>query len=189
MSSSEPDTPSGGYRIGLPRSDMGLPSMLDRGLRPINIQAAHWLTRVLYVLGLLSLFLPLLRSSWVSLALGGGALTGPGSLVVLALALYRAALVLIDPRTLDAPAARGWVRRCRVAGIGLIASAPIALGLQFAMGPLGHALAPRGSGSGIEFFVVGIGVALLASLAPTGVMLFEFSRLRAFELAAREATP
>ena len=47
-------------------------------------------------------------------------------------------------------------------------------------------LAPHGSDNGIEFFVVGLAVMLLAGIAPIGIALFEFSRLRAFELALRK---
>jgi hypothetical protein len=70
----------------------------------------------------------------------------------------------------------------------------VAIGLalstsRFFVRPLGRLLAPHGSDNGIEFFIVGLVIAVLATLAPMGLLLFEFSRLRAFELSLNEVRP
>ena len=120
------------------------------------------------------------------LTLGGGALAGVGSVVVLVLGVYRIALVLFERGTLDAPVATGLMRWLRIIGLGLAGIGIVTFVLQFFIRPLGRALAPHGSDNGIEFYMIALALSLLASLVPTGLLLFEFSRLRCFEKSQRE---
>ena len=99
--------------------------------------------------------------------------------------LWRALRVLRDRESLDAPAATGFVRWLWVLGLILATAGPIASAMQLVIPSLVHTLAPRGSDNGIEYFIIGLSVALVAALSPIGVLMFEFSRLRGFEQALR----
>jgi hypothetical protein len=170
-----------GYRIGLrPRERAARPAQGASGSRPTH--SASWVARLAYALGLVSLAYPFTISGWVMLT-HGGAWIGLGFVAVLAFIAWRASQVLLDRRTLDAPIAAGFARWLRVPGLFLAGIGPVAFALQFLIGAIGRALAPHGSHSGVEFYVAGVGIALLAGLAPLGLLLFEFSRLRAFEQA------
>lgn len=137
--------------------------------------------RLVYVLALLASVVPLGRSGWVSLAMGAGSWAGVALVIVVALAIYRVVLVLTRPDALDAPVAEGIVHWCRVLGVGMACIGLVIFALNFFIGPIGHALFPRGSDNGVEFFVIGLWLALLGGLTPVGLLLFEFSRMQAFE--------
>lgn len=137
--------------------------------------------RFVYLLALLASVIPFGRSGWVSLAMGAGSWAGVASVIVLALAIYRTTLVLARPDALDAPVAVGMVHWCRVLGACLACIGLVTFILSFFVGPIGHALFPRRSDNGVEFFIVGLGLALAGGLTPVGLLLFEFSRMRAFE--------
>ena len=78
--------------------------------------------------------------------------------------------------------ATGALRWCRIAGLCLCCIAPLAIALQ-----LGYALAPRDYG-GKEggHYMLGLAAAVVAGFATLGPILFEYSRLRSFELAMGE---
>jgi hypothetical protein len=52
---------------------------------------------------------------------------------------------------------------------------------QWLIGPTGRALYPRGCDNGVEFLVVGLGLAMFSWLAVLGVLLFAGSRFLSFE--------
>jgi len=169
------------YRIGFePRRRE--PAAGGRGDPSIDMQAASWPTRIGYALILLIGVIPFGYSGWVSLALGGLPLAGAALIPFIAFALYRTYLVLARPGTLDAPRVEGsllWLRRI---GLALMAVGVVVSAARFAVVPIGRTLFPRGSDNGIEFFIVGLAVAVVAGVAPVGLSLFEYSRLRAFEV-------
>lgn len=148
----------------------------------------HHAVRGIYVLAVLSIFVPLRSSGWVGLAVGGFWLSpfGVVSLAAIALVVWRIVLVLRERARLDAPMQTGLLRWCRSLAIGLMAAGVTVYLLQLFVGPIGRALFPRGSDNGVEFFVVGVWLAMLTALAPLGLLLFESSRLLAFERWYRE---
>jgi hypothetical protein len=169
------------YRIGF-EPKRPEPATGGRGDPSIEMQAAFWPTRIGYALILLIAVIPFGYSGWVSLARGGLPAAGAALLPFIVFALYRAYLVLARPGTLDAPRVEGslvWLRRI---GLTLMAVGVVMSAARFAVVPIGRALFPRGSDNGIEFFVVGLAVAVLGSIAPLGLGLFEYSRLRSFEV-------
>lgn len=144
--------------------------------------------RAIYVLAILSIFIPLRSSGWVSLAMGGFFLSPFGvlSLAVAALAVWRIVVVVRDAGRLDSPLQTSVLRWCRSLAVGLMAVGVAVYLLQLFVGPIGRMLFPRGSDNGVEFFVVGVWLAMFAVMAPLGVFLFELSRLLSFERWYRE---
>jgi hypothetical protein len=173
----------GSYRIGLePRRSELVPKR--SGDPAMHVQSTSLVTRILYAMVLLVSVIPI-GSGWVALAAGATSWAGPATILVWILAVYRAVLVLARPATLDAPCPGGWLAWCRRLGLGLVATGLALSASRFFVRPLGHLLAPHGSDNGIEYFIVGLVIAVLATLAPMGLLVFEFSRLRGFELALR----
>jgi hypothetical protein len=54
------------------------------------------------------------------------------------------------------------------------------------MVPIVRAVVPQGSGNGIEFFMAGMALAAGSGFAPSGLLLFELSRILGFERWYRE---
>ena len=174
------------YRIGLPRERLTARSG-EPAADTVEILTASTATRVIYALALLTLAVPGVNSTWVGLTLASGWL-GLLALPVALLCLGRAVQVLARPRSLDAPAPVGIVRHLRALGLCLFAAGAASVVLVLFMRPLARTIWPGSSGNGIELYVVGIFVALVASLGPIGLLMFEFSRLRGFEQALRRPT-
>lgn len=172
-------TPSASHNIPAERS--------PRPLAPAHAQV--W---VLYLLALLTVLMPVPGSGWVRLATGSGPLMmlGLPSLLIMVLAVWRAAQVLRDRRHLAAPPALGaalWIRRVAVA---LMAFGVLVTVLQIFTGPIARAIFHGGrSDSGVEYFIVGVWLAMFSGWAPVGLLLFEFSRMLGFERATREKAP
>lgn len=157
------------------------PRMARAGNSRSTIGPTSAVMRLVYVLALMASLLPVARSGWVTLAMGLGSWAGGASLIVFVMAIYRAAQVLTRRDALDAPVADGMVHWCRVIGVGMACIGLVIFTLNFFIGSIGHALYPRRSENGVEFFVIGLWLALLGGLTPVGLLLFEFSRMRAFE--------
>lgn len=144
--------------------------------------------RALYVLAILSVVIPVRSSGWVTLAMGGqwSSPFGLAWLGIVALAIWRIAVVVRDARRLEAPIGLAPQRWCKALGIALMGIGTLGSTLQFFVGPIGTTLFPRGSGSGVEFFAIGLWLAISTALAPIGFVLFEASRLLSFERWYRE---
>jgi len=147
-----------------------------------------------YVLTVLAAVLPigLASSGWVALTTGGTPLQAipiVGPLVFLALGVYRIYRVARVPGTLDSWQTIGVARLCRVIGVlGLYVGAIVGV-LNVFSGPLLRLLMGHHSGSGIAFYVAGVYFAMLGGIGLLALVLFEFSRLQAFEQHARERAP
>ena len=139
-----------------------------------------------YALTVLAAVLPigLASSGWVALTTGGSSFSAipiVGPLVFVALGLYRVYLVARVPGTLDSVQVTGPARFLRAAGVcGLYVGAVIAV-LNLFSRPLMQLLITNRSESGVEFYVVGVYLALLGGIGVLAIVLFEFSRLLAFE--------
>lgn len=130
--------------------------------------------------------------SWVRLATGSPAVTllpFVGLLVYLLLGGYRIFLVCRGPSTLGAPPASGVLAVFRAIGIVLLFIGAVISVLNVAAGPLMYAFMPQRTGSGVEYFAVGLYLAFLPPVGVIGLILFEFSRLLAFERAPWRAVP
>jgi hypothetical protein len=103
------------------------------------------------------------------------------ALVLMVAVLMRAAHVFRQCERLDASAAPGRLGELRRLALLFMAIGCAATLLQFFLGPLVRALVPQRAGNGVEFFVVSLWLFPLVSLSLLSVMLFETSRLLAFE--------
>lgn len=145
--------------------------------------------RTIYGLALVSIALPAPMSGWVGMALG---VTSVRAFVPMiwfipfALIAWRIVLVIRRSGLLDAPSDHQALRWCRKIGTGLMAVGMVIYLLQWFVVPLARTVFPRGSDNGIEFFVLGLGFAMLAAATPIGLLLFEASRLLGFERWYRE---
>jgi hypothetical protein len=143
--------------------------------------------KVFYCLVLLGPIIPmgLLASTWRGMSQGALIFGLIPMLVIpftlLLLGVYRVYLVAMLPKTIDSLKTTGvsaWLRKFGVAGIyfgGFIAV------LIVVNGPLIKLLTPGSKVSGAEFFGPGGYISLLSAIGMVGIMLFEFSRLLAFE--------
>jgi hypothetical protein len=155
-------------------------------------QEASISIRWIYSLAVLSAILPFGMSGWVAATLGGGPMQSIpfiGPILFLALGAWRIYLVARHRNTLDSFVGGGVMKFMRVLGIIGMAFGVIYLVLRVSAGPLTRAIFQSPSENGVEFYVVGVYLALLGGVAPLSVMLFEFSRLLGFEQQARLPTP
>jgi hypothetical protein len=140
--------------------------------------------RWLYCLAIVSAIFPLGVSGWVTMSLGVSTLgTVPflGPLVLLLIGLVRIYQVATDAERLDAYEVSGLLRLLRVAGIVGMSLGVLYVILQLGYRPLVSKLFIHRSESGVEFYVVGMYIALLSGMGSLGVLLFEASRLFGFE--------
>ena len=149
--------------------------------------------KISYGLVLLSMVLPfgLAKSGWVGLATGGSAigivpLVGP--LVFLVLGIYRIYLVARIPGILDSPSVAGFVSVMRAIGAFFLYVGAVISVLSWVSRPLMRAFMTTRTESGAEYFVVGVYLAMAASIGVLGLLLFEFSRLLAFERSAQQTS-
>jgi hypothetical protein len=166
-----------------------MPDAADAGsFRRERVQKSLML-RSVYVIALTSVALPSPTSPWAGLALGGGApaILGAPMLVLAAIVIWRIFTVVRDPSRLDSPPLIGAalvLQRIAILTMGL--GAIVALARWFVV-PIVHAVfSTTRSDSGVEYFVVGLWLALIVPLASIGVMLFEATRLAAFERLQRK---
>ena len=150
------------------------------------IQETSRAVKIIYCLVLLSSVLPigLVSSGWVGLAVGSGTLVPfVGPIVFLVIGLYRVYIVARVTTTLNAPTAVGFIAAMRRMGIFCLYIGAIHLLLGFVARPLVRALVGVRTENGAEYFVAGVYLSLLAGIGTLGLLLFEFSRLLAFERA------
>lgn len=142
--------------------------------------------RIAYAVALLAMVLPvgLAASGWVRMTTGGSPfLIVPyiGPLLLLALAVYRAVVVVRWPNTLACPRASGFASLLRPVGIvGIFIGALVGLVNVLSI-PLTKLIFARPSGTGVEFYVVGVYLSMVGGVGLLGLVCFELSRLRAFE--------
>lgn len=159
--------------------------LVDVNPEPRDPASAGRAVRVIYLAALMSMAVPAPTSGWVRLAFGSGGLwKSPMALVAVAmfaLIVWRIVVVVRDRSLLDAPIERGFLRGCRTIAVVLMATGVAIYVLQWFVFPIGRAMFPRGSDNGIEFFVVGMWLAMFATAIPLGLLMFEASRLMGFE--------
>jgi hypothetical protein len=153
---------------------------------------ASWGLKCVYCIAILAAVVPigLAASGWVTLTLGRsaspvGALTIVGPLILLAVGLYRIWTVVRLSGTLDSSEVIGIAKVLR--GIGVLAlyvGAIVAI-VNWVAGPVMRMLITTPTQSGVEFYVVGVFLALLTGIGTLGLVLFELSRLLSFEAEAR----
>jgi hypothetical protein len=157
----------------------------------MNLKARTSL-KIAYCLVVLSAVVPfgLAKSGWVTLATGGfGSVTFLGPLAFLALGLYRVFLVVRVPSALDSQATSGLETLIRALGKFMLYVGSLVAVLGWVSRPLMRAFIERRTDSGAEYFVVGMYLAMAGGIGVLGLILFEFSRLLAFERSARKALP
>jgi hypothetical protein len=156
------------------------------------IHRASWPLKCVYSLTILSAVLPigLTSSGWVSATLGGGAsplvvLPVLGPLLFLIIGLYRIWTVARLSGTLSSYETSGVSKVLRSIGIvALYVGALVAIA-NWASRPVMRMLVTTPSESGVEFYVVGVYLALASGIGVLGLVLFELSRLLSFEAEAR----
>ena len=153
---------------------------------------ASWPLRTAYVLALLAAVLPigLASSGWVAMTTGGSPfafVTYIGPLLFLLLGVYRVIVVLRVPGTLDSPHVTGFAAFLRPVGIAALYFGAVVGLVNLLSRPLTRLIFSRPSDTGVEFYVVGVYLALLGGIGLLGLVFFELSRLFAFETYARNA--
>jgi len=154
----------------------------------MKIYSATWPIRLCYAGSLLGILAPFLLGGWAGLALGAGvniALFLQGALIT-ALCAWRLALVFTDGAALDTPPKAGALLVARRIGIFFLAVGTLLFVVRLSAGPLIALLSQRSSDSGVELFVVKVLLSVVSGAGILGIALFEFSRLRAFELRNRD---
>jgi len=148
--------------------------------------------KISYCVVLLAAAVPigLAKSGWVATATGGFSMALVpflGPVVFLFIGLYRIYLVVRVQDVLASPQATGLVSALRGVGAFCIQVGAVASVFSWVAGPLMRALMTTRTESGAEYFVVGVYLALFSGIGLLGLILFEFSRLLAFErlVAAR----
>ena len=152
---------------------------------------ASFSLKIFYCLTVLSIIVPfgLASSGWVRVSTGGsllGLIPFVGPLLFLALGLYRVFLVARLPGTLDSPPVAGVAAVLRAIGVFCVYAGALAGILNWLSRPLMRMLVTKPSETGVEFYVVGAYLALAGGVGVLGVLLFEFSRLLAYERHARD---
>ena len=144
-------------------------------------------TRIAYCLVLLGTILPigLAKSGWVAMAAGAGLASSipyVGPILFLSIGIYRICVVVRTPSTLNSMPASGFISLLRSTGIFLLYVGGVSTILGWLAGPLMHTLMGSRTESGAELFAVGFIVALVGRVGVFGLILFELSRLRSFEM-------
>ena len=149
---------------------------------------ASFLFKLFYCVAVLGTIVPigLASSGWVRASTGAslvGLVPFAGPMLFLALGLYRVFLVARVPGTLDSPSVVGVAAVLRAIGVFCIYAGAVVAILNWISRPLMRLLIARPSETGVEFYVVGIYLALAGGVGVLGLLLFEFSRLLGFERA------
>jgi hypothetical protein len=109
-----------------------------------------------------------------------------GPLFLLALGGFRVYLVARFPTTLSSPPVSGIAALARILGLIAIYIGVVATLLGWVAQPLMRRFMHSHTESGAEYFVVGLYLSILGGVGFAGLLLFEFSRLLAFERLAYE---
>jgi len=122
-------------------------------------------------------------AGWVGLATGGGLLSGGiiALSILLAIFIYRIALVVRNPHTLDAYITGTRIKLLRYLAIFLMAIGLIGSFAIFFIKPLALGVFGKPGDSGVAFFVMGMLIYLISSGGILGLLMFETSRLFGFE--------
>jgi hypothetical protein len=145
--------------------------------------------RVFYCLAIVSVVVPWPMSGWVALTLGTA---GTPSfmffvpLLLLVVGIWRIYQVAAVPHTLDSYVEGGALKALRIAGLIGMGCGVLMMLFRFAPGLLVGAMGGARSDTGVEFYLVGIVLALVGGVGSLGIVLFEGSRLMGFE---RHAVP
>jgi hypothetical protein len=155
------------------------------------LKNASVVLRIAYCLVVLGAILPfgIAASGWVTPAKGPnllGAVPFIGPMLLLTLGFFRVYLVACYPTTLSSPPVSGLAALVRVLGQLAIYIGVVATVLSWVARPLMRALMTSRTESGAEFFAVGLHLSLVAGIGLLGLLMFEFSRLLAFERLAYE---
>lgn len=153
---------------------------------------ASLLLKLVYCLTVLGAALLVGLSSWsgMRMALGAnplGLILALGPLLFTAIALHRIYLVMRRPGTLDTPPVGGAPAALRSLGIAFIYLGALAVVLSIASKPLMNMLGMGSGGAGFALAMVWMWMGLAGGLGLLGVLVFEYSRLLAFE--AQRAVP
>jgi hypothetical protein len=143
----------------------------------------------MYAVAVVGFIFPFGMLGWVGLTLGRGGLgivTMTGYLIMVPLGAYRIYQVLRVRGTLDAIVYPGVIQGIRILGMVVLAIGALVTALRFTATPLMRLLLKHRSEDGVEFYAVGIYLALLSGFALAGIMLFEFGRLLGFERERHE---
>jgi hypothetical protein len=108
-----------------------------------------------------------------------------GPLVFLAVGLYRIWTVFRLSGTLNSHASIGVARALRSIGITALYLGALVAIANWVARPVMRMLITTPSESGVEFYVVGVYLALASGIGMVGLVLFELSRLLSFEAEAR----
>ena len=147
---------------------------------------ASFLLKLLYALIVLgtALMVGFSSSGWMMIsarASPAALILALGPLLFLAIALHRVYRVARFRGTLDAPPMAGLAAALRSIGVALIYLGALAGLLSFASKPLMQMMMKGQSHAGIAFALIGIWLTVAAGLGLLGVLVFEYSRLLAFE--------
>ena len=140
--------------------------------------------RWLYCLAVAAAIFPFATSGWVAATLGGLPLQSIpfiGPILFLVIGIWRIYCVLRYRGTLDSYVFGGPLKVLRIAGIVGMGIAVVYLVARFSAGTILRSIVKTRTESGVEFYVVGIYLALLGGIAPLAIVVFEFSRLLGFE--------
>lgn len=130
-------------------------------------------------------------AGWIGLATGGGLLGGGiiALVILLAIFIYRIALVARNPHTLDAYIASTRIKLMRYLGVFLMTIGLLGSFTIFFIKPLALGIFGKPGDSGVVFFVVGVFVYLISSAGLLGLLMFEASRLFGFEAQLKDEQP
>jgi len=109
-----------------------------------------------------------------------------GTLWTIAIGLWRLFMVASSSTRLDAPEYGGAIRALRILGIIGLSLSALGFVIRLVYRPILHAIITRPSDDGVEYFVFGLFLQMALAVSPPGILLFELSRLMAFERSQRE---
>ena len=123
----------------------------------------------------------LASSSWVVIATGKVGVGLIGTVLLVAFGIYRVATVFKNPYALSSYEVKGFVLVLRRVGIFALYVGAIIGILNWLSLPVMLGLFKPRSESGVEFFAVGLYLALLGRVGLLGIIAFELSRILGVE--------
>lgn len=149
--------------------------------------------KVVYCIALLSIVLPigLAGSGWVRMSVGGGLGMIPfvGPLLMLIAGIGRVVQIWRRSYILDSPAVTGVARKFQMLGVMLIYAGALAGIANWLSIPIAKIFIKDAGPNGILLYAGGVYLALLGSLGPLGLLIFEATRLVGFEKALSPTAP
>jgi len=149
-------------------------------------------TRVAYCIVVLGAVLPvgMATSIWLIRISGANALSllpALAPLLLLAIGLYRIYLVLRRPSTLAVPPTQGGLAFLRMAGQVLMYAGAVLVVVRWLAVSVMHSTTFGLSQGSMLLYLVTVTLGLFGQVGVLGLLLFEISRLRAFEVQASQA--